>query len=223
MAVQVFIGLTTEGSTDHRFLMSIVERTFIDVAFECTKDVEPYVKFLDVNKSGLGFIQYIEKASKQGVEEMGMTVLCVHTDADDATAEKAYNNKINPAKQFLKTSTEQDICQLLTPIIPIQMIEAWMLADKELLKREIGTNKSDNDLGINRPPEQFSDPKDIIINAIRIAREDIVKRKRCCLDISDLYLPIGQKIELRKLENLNSYKTFKEEVRNTYKKLHLIK
>lgn len=222
MAVQVFIGLTTEGSTDHRFLMSIVERTFIDVAFECNKDVEPYVKFLNIDKTGLGFIQYVEKASKQGVKEMGMTILCVHTDADDSTAEKAYNNKINPAKQFLEINKELDICQLLTPIIPIQMIEAWMLADKELLKREIGTNKSDNELCINRPPEKISDPKAVITNAIRIAREDVGKRKRNNLDISDLYLPIGQKIELGKLESLESYKAFKEEVRNTYKRLHLM-
>lgn len=119
MAVQVFIGLTTEGSTDHRFLISIVERTFIEVAFECTKDVEPYVKFLNVDKSGLGFISYIQKAAQQGVKEMGMTVLCVHTDADDTTSEKAYSNKINPAKQFLETCTEEDICQLLTPVIPV--------------------------------------------------------------------------------------------------------
>ena len=34
MARQLFIGLITEGPTDVRFLQSVVERTFIDVAFE---------------------------------------------------------------------------------------------------------------------------------------------------------------------------------------------
>lgn len=222
MAIQIFIGLTTEGTTDHRFLESIVERTFIDVAFECTGDVEPYVKFLDVDKIGLGFNEYVEKASKQGVEEMGMTVLCVHTDADSDSAVRAYNHKINPARDCLKTKEDGIYCKLLTPVIPIHMIEAWMLADKELLKKEIGTTKSDNELGINRLPEQIATPKDVIINAIRIAREDVAKRRRHDLDISDLYLPLGQKIKSCKLEQLDSYKAFKEEVRRTYKELHLM-
>lgn len=37
----------------------------------------------------------------------------------------------------------------------IQMVEAWMLADKELLKSEIGTQKSDFELGILRAPKTF--------------------------------------------------------------------
>ena len=41
MARQLFIGLITEGPTDVRFLQSVVERTFIDVAFECENDLEP--------------------------------------------------------------------------------------------------------------------------------------------------------------------------------------
>lgn len=50
MARQLFIGLITEGPTDVRFLQSVVERTFIDVAFECENDLEPYVKCLTVEK-----------------------------------------------------------------------------------------------------------------------------------------------------------------------------
>ena len=38
-------------------------------------------------------------------------------------------------------------------IVPIQMTESWMLAEKELLKKEIGTDKTDIELGIHRDPE----------------------------------------------------------------------
>ena len=52
MARQLFIGLITEGPTDVRFLQSVVERTFIDVAFECENDLEPN-KGLNPEKTSL--------------------------------------------------------------------------------------------------------------------------------------------------------------------------
>lgn len=62
MARQLFIGLITEGPTDVRFLQSVVERTFIDVAFECENDLEPYVKCLTVEKVRLSFNEYVDAA-----------------------------------------------------------------------------------------------------------------------------------------------------------------
>ena len=99
------------------------------------------------------------------------------------------------------------------------MMEAWMLADTELLKSEIGTTKSDNDLGINRDPESIADPKTVIEEAIRIAQSDLPKRRQR-LTISDLYAIIGDKIGLDRLSLLNSYLRFQEEVRNTYRTLN---
>ena len=221
MAKQVFIGLTTEGTTDIRFLESIVERTFIEVAFECNKDIEPYVRCINVEKVSLSFNEYIEKAFLQGVDEMGMSVLCVHTDADGKDASKVYREKINPAKAFL-ADRETDDSRILTPVVPVHMVEAWMLADKQLLKKEIGTVASDAELGINRMPESFADPKEVISNAIRVARQGMPKRRRRNLDISDLYASIGTKIELKKLGTLPSYNNFKEEVRMAYRMLNLL-
>lgn len=42
-ARQVFVGFTTEGSTDVRFLRKIIERSFEEIAYECQGDVEPVV------------------------------------------------------------------------------------------------------------------------------------------------------------------------------------
>lgn len=221
MTRQIFIGLTTEGSTDVRFLESIVERTFIHIAFECKNDIEPYVKVLKIDKTRLSFNEYIEKASKQGIEEMGMHILCVHTDADNRTVDKVYMEKITPAKNYLENS-EACLCKILIPVVPVQMMEAWMLADKLLLKKEIGTDMSDEELGINKMPELFSDPKDVISNAIRIAHQSLAKRRRKDLSINELYASIGKKIELQKLESLPSYNTFKEEVRSAYRILNLL-
>lgn len=216
---QIFIGLITEGSTDNRFLESVAKRTFEEIGFDCNGDIEIFVTPLAINKTNLGFTDYVLHASKQGVKEFGISVLCVHADADDIDDTNAYNYKIIPAKEILKDFDKDEYCTLLTPLIPVQMIEAWMLADKELLKKEIGTTKSDSDLGINRFPEQLRDPKAVIENAIRVSMEHLPKRRRG-LNIGELYQPLGQKINLEELDKLDSYKKFKEEIRQTYRDLN---
>ena len=103
------------------------------------------------------------------------------------------------------------------------MTEAWMLADKELLKSELGTLKNDEELGINKKPETFADPKKVIEESIQIVRQEVSKRRRYQLKIDDLYQPLGQKINLQKLDTLSSYSKFKEAVRETFRKLNYLR
>lgn len=201
MGKQIIVGLITEGSTDVRFLESIVRRTFEDIAFECTQDIDIFVHILKTPKIGT-FVDYTKNASNDGVTSYGIMTLAVHTDADRDTYQERMNNKIDPAKNALNKLNE-DYCKLITPIIPVRMIEAWMLADKELLKSEIGTTKSDNDLGIHRAPETIADPKHIIEEAIRIATEHLPKRRQK-LSISELYAIIGDTISIKELEDRKS-------------------
>ncbi len=217
MGKQIIVGLITEGSTDVRFLESIVRRTFEDIAFECTQDIDIFVHILKTPKIGT-FVDYTKNASNDGVTSYGIMTLAVHTDADRDTYQERMNNKIDPAKNALNKLNE-DYCKLITPIIPVRMIEAWMLADKELLKSEIGTTKSDNDLGIHRAPETIADPKHIIEEAIRIATEHLPKRRQK-LSISELYAIIGDTISIKELEKLDSYRKFQDAVRNTYRALN---
>lgn len=135
--------------------------------------------------------------------------------------EVSYENKIYPAVAMLESSP-LSLCKVIVPLVPVRMTEAWMLADKELLKREIGTDKSNQKLGIHRDPEQYADPKEVVINAIRIAREGMTKRRRHELMISDLYLPLGQSINLDALKRLPSYLKFQENVREAFRKLNYL-
>ena len=48
----------------------------------------------------------------------------------------------------------------------------------------------------------YFNPKESIEVAIRIAREGYTKRRRKDLTISELYLPIGQALDLEKLDEL---------------------
>jgi hypothetical protein len=216
MIRQIIIAFATEGNTDIRFLESIIKRTFEYIAFECSQEIEIYdVHSLEkipgnIEKKAL---DYARKAM-----EAGAIILCFHADADSETDQKAFEDRINPAFKAI-LNVNEDVCKNLIAIVPIQMTEAWMLVDEELLKKELGTKKSAQELGINKKPETFANPKEIIENAITIARKEFSKRRRRELNISELYQPIGQKIKLEKLNNLSSYKKFKEAVRNVFKTL----
>ena len=115
-----------------------------------------------------------------------------------------------------------DICRCLVPIVPIQMIESWMLADKEGLSEEIGTSLNAKELGIDKPPEQYSDPKFVIEEAIRIAYAGLPRRRRHQLSISELYLPMGQQSKLEYLRRLSSFQTFETEIRDALKQLNYL-
>ena len=214
---QIIIALATEGSSDHRFLPNIIQRTFERVAFEDQQEIEIFEPICLSQISGENIREKAKKYAIQAVEK-GAMVLCFHADADDKTDENAFNERINPAFNAIK-SDKGDLCNNLVAIVPIQMTEAWMLADKELLKKELCTNKSDSELAIDKEPESFSNPKETIKNAINKAREGIAKRYRNKLKIDDLYSPLATTIELSKLESLSSYKKFEEAVRDIFPQL----
>jgi hypothetical protein len=222
MSKSIVAGLFTEGTTDIHFLKSVVKRTFDDVAFECTGDIEIELQVIIIDKTGLDFIDQVKAASREGLKEYGIMLLCVHTDSDNESDRNAFEFKLVPAQKVLEEMSEKEFCKILTPVVPIQMIEAWMLADIELLKKEIGTTKSDFELGFHRSPESISDPKTVIKEAIRIASISKTKRRRHDLDISELYLPIGRKVDLKKLEGLPSYHKFKELLRDSLRQLNYL-
>jgi hypothetical protein len=199
---QIIIALATEGSSDHRFLPNIIQRTFERVAFEDQQEIEIFEPICLSQISGENIREKAKKYASQAVEQ-GAMVLCFHADADDKTDENAFNERINPAFNAIK-SDKGDLCKNLVAIVPIQMTEAWILADKELLKKELCTKKSDSELAIDQHPESFSNPKETIKNAINKAREGMTKRYRNKLKLEDLYSPLGTKIPLSKLESLSS-------------------
>ena len=211
---QIIIALATEGSSDHRFLPNIIQRTFERVAFDDEQEIEIFDPICLPQISGENIREKAKKYAIQAVEK-GAMVLCFHADADD---KDVFKERINPAFNAIK-SDKGDLCKNLVAIVPIQMTEAWMLADKELLKKQLCTDKSDSELAIDKHPESFRNPKETIKNAINKAREGITKRYRNKLKIDDLYSPLGTKIPLSKLESLSSYKKFEKAVRDIFPQL----
>lgn len=214
MNIQIFVGLFTEGTTDIRFLESIVKRTLDDLAFQCHGQIETELLTLNICKTGLSFIEQVSQASQMGINDYGISILCVHTDADN-NLQRITKTKVEPSLKFIKSLPDKEFCKTLAFIVPVQMVESWMLADKQLFKEEINTNCTDIELQINFQPETLANPKQIIESAIRISKEDQTRRKRSKgIKISDLYQILGQKLDLKALENLPSFLRFKQELKN---------
>jgi hypothetical protein len=212
------IAYCVEGTTDGRFLESIISRTFEDLALECDGQIEVFDPIpIPLHKQD-GFAAGVLAAAGEAFR-VGINVLCLHVDADDDDDTSAMEHRIKPA--FAGVATAARVCNNLVAIIPIQMSEAWMLAEIGLLKEEIGTALSDQDLGLTRAPESIADPKEVIINAVRIAQQDL-PRRRDRITIADLYRPIGQKVSLERLQQLSSYAKFRAAVTEAYKRLNYL-
>ncbi|MGZ3755692.1 MAG: hypothetical protein ACXVAY_15690 [Mucilaginibacter sp.] len=214
----VTVGYTAEGTTDQRFLEAIIKKTIENIADECEGSLEVYDPvFFSFPKQGFidGVVEIAKKAHNNGI-----FILCVHTDADDMRDANILNAKINPAFEAVN-SINDGVCKNLVPIVPITMSEAWMLANKNLFKSEINTTLSDDNLHINRNPETIANPKQIIEEAIRIAQSHL-PRRRDKITISELYLSIGQKIEIEDLERLTSFIKFKTAVRTAFMNLNYL-
>src|SRR5690606_34437672 len=136
------IGLTTEGTTDVRFLKNIIWKTFQAVAFECSGEIEVYEPEYISNFEG-DFASAILKISQ---DHSYFHVICIHRDSDNATIDNVMEHLIEPTIEKVEEFSGAN-CKNIVPVIPVQMSEAWMLADKELLKRKIGTLLSDKVLG----------------------------------------------------------------------------
>lgn len=223
MAYQVIVALTTEGSTDVRFLENIVKQAFEYVSFECSKNIEILYQTLSTRKIGQGsFANYVVEAAKEAAE-CGATTVAVHSDADKNTYDERRTYNFIPAIDAVNAEEPGKICKQITPVIPVRMIEAWMLADKELFRREVGTNLSDFDLDIEGDPEKMADPKKKITLAIRTANKRATHKKPVKdIDISDLYEILGQSLDVEKLMEMDSYCRFLDEIRALYRNLGLL-
>lgn len=215
------ISLLPEGKTDTRFLSNIIIRTAFEILIEKAAsqiDVSDII-MINPSKSKGRDIQILQAAK----DSFGYHILIVHSDADDNTDTEAFENRINPGFELVDNEIGK-ICRNLIAIVPITMTEAWMIADKNALKEEIGTNKDDHELNLNFPLkniESIGNPKDKIIEVIRIACTDNPSRINR-INLSDLYLPLGQNVDLAILNNLAAYKKFRQDLSIALRKINYI-
>ena len=86
----ILTGLFTEGTTDNRFLESVVKRTLEEVAFDCTGDIDVDLEIIKIDKKDLSFSDQVLEASKSAFEKFSILLLFVHTDSDETNDELIY-------------------------------------------------------------------------------------------------------------------------------------
>ncbi|MCY0967955.1 DUF4276 family protein [Chryseobacterium wangxinyae] len=220
MSYQLFLGYTFEGTTDKVFYKSIIERTISNILCKYSnKDVE--IILTPFNKDGDSFVEQAIESITKGYLENSIDIFYIHSDADDSTTDDVIKNKFEPLLKAASSIEEISRCEII-PIIPVYMTESWMLADFDLFKKEISTTKTKAQLSLSGKPEQFTDPKLKIIEALRITNNELPKKRRKDLLISDLYQIIGQKIGIDKLMTLDSFNKFYLNSFEFLKKLNLI-
>ncbi|MDR2498701.1 MAG: DUF4276 family protein [Tannerellaceae bacterium] len=208
MTRELRIGLFAEGTTDERFLPSIIKRTIERLSKNSPVHIDA-CDIIIIRSDADKFTQKAVEAARKGFKDYNIDILCLHADADDKNDSNTYKTRIDPALAAIQKAGE-DVCQVIVPLVPVWMTEAWMLADKECFKREIGTSKSYSELGLNKKPEKEGKPKEAIREAIRKAYAGKPKKRRKELDITDLYQIIGQSTSLSELDKLSSYSTFRK-------------
>ena len=219
---QLFIGLIAEGTTDVRFLKNVIFRSIQELSWQCYNQIEIF-DIREIPAKGDSFVDKMIDASKRAQQEYGISLLCIHTDSDARTVDEVMQYKFTPFLSALKNLTDEDYCKYIVPTVPIQMIESWMLADKPLLKRLINAkDMSDSDLGIEKAPESYSNPKNVIENAIRKSMVNQSKKKRDQLSIADLYEILGNKLSLETLRGIPSFVQFEENVICVFREMGLM-
>lgn len=201
----LYPAFTGEGDTDRRFLSQVIARTFQELLFESRQQID------SVPPLWLGRATGRDKifAAAKTANDYTLELYCVHADADRLTHDEALHQRISPGINRYNEARPETL--VFVPVIPMRMIEAWMLADTSLLKTLIRTDLSDSDLGWTGSPEGKANPKETIIEGIRIAGR--TKTNQFHGDINDLYGEVGEKIDLQALSLLPSYQKFKEAAR----------
>lgn len=223
--IQIAIGLNAEGVTDYRFLKDIIYRTFSRIiACECDIDIEILDIFdITVPKNKTTFKEAALNATLKGTSEYGVSVMCIHADADNHPIDYILENKFSPLWEAIKLHPVQNCCKIIVPVIPIKMTEAWMMADKDLLKKAINAkDMKDEELGLNKKPETYRDPKEAINKAISIAANQNQRKRIRNLSIGPLYEEMGGLIAIEALEELPSYLAFANAVREALRKLNYL-
>ena len=201
----LYPAFTGEGNTDRRFLSQIITRTFQELLFEAKQQVDSIPPLWLGAAKGEGKIF----AAAKTANDYTLELYCIHADADRLTHDETLRQRIIPGIDAYNKARPETL--VFIPIIPMRMIEAWMLADTSLLKTLIRTELSDSDLGWTGEPEGKAKPKETIIEGIRISKR--AKANKFHGNINSLYGDVGEQIDLQTLGRLPSYQRFRAAAR----------
>lgn len=215
------MGLYVEGPTDDRFLPVIIQRTAAQILLQYDRFeievLEPIVlkKHPDISSRDESILQAARDAN-------GFHTLIVHSDADGPTQDEAFRYRFEPGNRLVQACTE-NVCKDILPIIPVRMMEAWMLADIDQLREALGTKMSQQELGLHarvNKVESHHNPKAVIESIIRRTYPD--KPQYWSRIKGQLYADLAPMIRLSRLNNVPAYQQFVRDLTSTLKAINII-
>lgn len=217
------LALYAEGRTDERFLPIVIQRTAERILYQRgRKPVDvfgPVVLNHNIVRTFKGRAECILEAARRSA---GYHALIVHADADHPSPDRAAIERIQPGFDLVHRAKES-VCHQLLPIIPVQMTEAWMLADPEALRQVIGTNLETQALGLPAQAhlvESDTNPKQTLNQALQCALAHRPRRRRR-IDPGTVYEPLARQINLERLGAVAAYQRFVHDMVQVLIALHL--
>lgn len=209
-------ALYAEGRSDERFLPRIIQRTAADLLGQHSQRVVDVLEptLLRPDESGSRADSILSVARKAA----GYHILFVHADADAPTRHRAYAERIEPGLREIALVREQErVCSDLVPVIPIQAVEAWLLADGDALREVIGSDLSLHDLGVPQAVtaiEGLTNPKQTLQEIVSRALANRPRRRRH-LNLGELYEPLANQVSLSRLAQLTAFSHFTDDLTKT--------
>lgn len=215
------MGLFVEGPTDNRFLPVIIQRTTEQILLQYDRAevivLEPIImkKHQDSGHRDEGILRAARDA-------YGFHALIVHADADGPTRDEAMRYRFEPGNRLVQACTE-NVCKDILPIIPVRMIEAWMLADFEQFQNALGIRMSLQESILHPKAKQvelYHDPKAVISSVIQRTYPD--KPQYWGRIRGQLYADLAPMIRLSHLKEVPAYQQFVTDLTTTLKAINIL-
>lgn len=215
----VVLALYAEGPTDERFLPVVIQRTVQRIVERRGRNVVDVLEPMRVSISP-GIKEQAQRILDAARQTAGYHMLVIHADADHPTAERAFAERFQPGEILVQ---KEDISHHLVPLIPVQMTEAWLLADPEALQQVIGTKMTANELSLPVHAHQVESdpsPKQTLAQVVRQAATQ--RRHRRTVRVRDVFAPLARTISLERLQGVPAYQQFVEDISGALIALHII-
>lgn len=215
------LGLYAEGRTDERFLPIIIQRTTqaILIAYDRMgiEALEPIVIKKPAN------ISHLDECILYAAQETSdYHTLIIHSDADDRSHQQTIIERFHPGYALVQQDKGR-VCKTLIPIIPVRMVEAWMLADPDALQKALKVTVHLSNIGVPSKAklvELEREPKKILDQVIQLAYPH--KAQTWGRIKGDLYERLAPLINLDRLKQVPSYSRFITDMTTTLKNINII-
>ncbi len=221
------LALYAEGRADERFLPILVRRTAESLlARQSTQVVDVFGPLLVNHDIDVRFPIRSERLLEASRRAYGYHLLVIHADADYPEPDRALRERIQPGLEAIGEAAKSDtrLNDRCVALIPVQMTEAWMLADPQALIQVIGATRTAEEMGIPTRAvqvESLPNPKQTLQQSIQQAISDRPRRRRR-IQLSEIHEPLARQISLERLQGVPAYQTFIRDLTVALKDLHFL-